>query len=161
MELELVDSPGQLIKILEPIGKHGGNIINIIHIRDRIHDNYIPVIFNFDVSNVDKLNYIKNDLEELGVKINRFESEIGAFKGHVILIGHVFDSDINDTIDEVIKIDIVKIQIRKIGAIIKDPKDPSAVKFLIQTETRDLIDKAYDKFQEISNRKSLLMIKEL
>ena len=74
MELELADSPGQLMKILDPIGKNGGNIVNIIHIRDRIKDNYIPVIFNFDISNVNKLNLIKKELQELGVKIIRFES---------------------------------------------------------------------------------------
>lgn len=161
MELELPDSPGQLMKVLEPIGKHGGNIKNIFHIRDRVRDNLVPVIFNFDVSDVDELNLIKENLLRLGVKIIRFESEVGAFKSHVILIGHVFDSDINDTIDKVIEIDIEKIHIRKISAIIKNPKEPSAVKFLIQTETKKLLEKALEKFYEISNKKDFLMIKEL
>ncbi|MHA1270754.1 MAG: hypothetical protein ACTSPY_13255 [Candidatus Helarchaeota archaeon] len=161
MELELADSPGQLIKVLGPIGKHSGNIINIFHIRDRKKNNYVPVIFNFDVSDVKSLNLIKTDIQNLGIKIIRLESDVGAFKGFVLLIGHVFDSDINDTIDEVININIEKIQIRKISAIIKDPKKPSAVKFLIQTESKELMEKAYKKFQEISQKKNLLMIKEL
>ncbi|MHA1829959.1 MAG: hypothetical protein ACTSWR_00340, partial [Candidatus Helarchaeota archaeon] len=161
MELELVDSPGQLIKILVPIGKFGGNIINIFHIRDRIKNNYVPVILNFDIPDINKLNKIKEKLQEIGIKIIRLERDVGAYKGHVILIGHVFDSDINDTIDEVININIEKIQIRKISALIRDPKKPSSVKFLIQTETEDLMEKAYQKFEEISKHKNLLMIKEL
>ena len=161
MELEIPDSPGQLIKVLEPISKYGGNIIDIFHIRDRMRNNYVPVIFNFDVTDIENLNKIKSAIEELGFKIIRFDSEIGAFKGIVILIGHVFDSDINDTIDEVINIDIEKIQIRKISALIKDPKDPSAVKFQIQTETKELLERAYEKFQELSEKKNFLMIREL
>lgn len=161
LEIELVDSPGQLIKVLEPIGKYGGNIINIFHIRDRKKNNYVPVIFNFDVADTTQLNTIQKILENLGVKIIRLESEVGAFKGHVILIGHVFDTDINETIDEVININIEKIFIRKISALIKDPKDPSSVKFLIQTETEELLKKSFEKLSEISKKKNFLMIKEL
>jgi len=161
IEIELPDAPGQLIKLLEPIGKYGGNILNIFHIRDRIKDNQVPVICNFDISDVNNLNKIKQELQNMGIKIVRWTSDVGAFKGYVILIGHVFDSDINDTIDDVINIDIKHIQIRKINAIIKDPDKPSSVKFLIQAETKELLMKAYNKLEEISKKKNFLMIKEL
>jgi len=34
--VELKDQPGQLLKVLEPISRYGGNIISILHQRDKM-----------------------------------------------------------------------------------------------------------------------------
>jgi len=34
--VELKDKPGQLIKTLEPISRLGGNVIGVVHKRDRV-----------------------------------------------------------------------------------------------------------------------------
>ena len=67
MDLELQDIPGQLVLALEPFKKYKGNIIGVVHHRDRKTPmGKIPVrlIFEIEKSNIDK---IKKHLEENGI----------------------------------------------------------------------------------------------
>lgn len=43
MTFALPDRPGQLLRVLEPIARAGGNIVSIIHERDKLSDGYVPV----------------------------------------------------------------------------------------------------------------------
>ena len=47
MKLELKDVPGTLIKVIEPISQHGGNIRSVLHLRTGM--DLVPVEILFEV----------------------------------------------------------------------------------------------------------------
>lgn len=87
LTLGLVDRPGQLIKALEPIAKNGGNIISILHEREKTTGGYVPVSLVVDFPNVKSFEKTKKELEDMGVSVIKSEEIIE--KAHItfILIG--------------------------------------------------------------------------
>ena len=77
MDLELQDVPGQLLLSLEPFKKYKGNIISVVHHRDRkTPRGTVPVqiVFEIDPSNIDN---VKKQLQENGIVVVRAGEEIG------------------------------------------------------------------------------------
>lgn len=72
LTLGLVDRPGQLLKALDPIAKNGGNIISIIHERERTTGGYVPVSLVVDFPS--KRNFEKTKLELTDVDISVIKS---------------------------------------------------------------------------------------
>ena len=67
--LELLDSPGQLVKALEPISNYGVNLVTVIHKRDYKNDNgNVPVQLTIEGEQEDLKNMV-NKYEELGFSI--------------------------------------------------------------------------------------------
>lgn len=87
--LALADRPGQLLRALEPIAKNGGNIISIIHERDRSVEGYVPVSLVVDFPSSQNLKNAINELKELGIAITRSEEVIEKARLTFILIGKV------------------------------------------------------------------------
>ena len=69
LTLGLVDKPGQLAKALEPIARYGGNIVSIIHERERVTGGYVPVSLVLDFPSKESLVRVKEELERLGIPI--------------------------------------------------------------------------------------------
>ena len=71
--LELLDSPGQLVKALEPISAFGANLVTVIHKRDYKNDNgKVPVQLTLEGEHEDLKNVV-NKFEELGFTIIEME----------------------------------------------------------------------------------------
>ena len=102
LEVKLPDYPGTLIELIKPISNNGGNIFSILHYHDRIVNNMIPVSISFDLNEelLDiSLNKIKKELNEKNIKIEKITvGKKGERELIIILTGHVFDTDIVDTI---------------------------------------------------------------
>ncbi|MFX0135446.1 MAG: hypothetical protein ACFFDN_17515 [Candidatus Hodarchaeota archaeon] len=159
MEVELADKPGQLMMVIEPISKRGGNFLGIYHLRDRVKaSNIVPVVFNFEVENLNQLNQIKNDLLEADLNIIRIESEVGLYYCTIILIGHVYATDIKDTIDSILNLGVL---VRKVDSRIVRPEEVSSVKISIQVDSKDKFEKVYKLINEICEKKNLFAITEL
>ena len=159
MEIELADTPGQLIKVIEPISKRGGNFLGIYHLRDRLKEsNLVPVVFNFELENYSQLNQIKNDLLEAGLNIIRIESEVGLYYCTVILIGHVYETNIKETIDSILELGVI---VRKVDSRILRPEEVSSVKISIQVDSKDKFKKVYELIDEICEKKNLFAVTEL
>jgi ACT domain-containing protein len=89
MALGLVDRPGQLLKALEPIAKYGGNIISIIHEREKITGGYVPVSLVVDFPAVTNFEKTKIKLDDLGISIIKSEEIIEKAIITFILIGRL------------------------------------------------------------------------
>lgn len=89
LTLGLVDRPGQLLKALEPIAKNGGNLISILHEREKITGGFIPVSLVVDFPTVESFDRTKRELEALGVSVIKSEEIIE--KSHItcILVGKI------------------------------------------------------------------------
>ncbi len=86
LTLALVDRPGVLLKALEQIALNGGNIISIIHNRDRITSGYVPVSVNVEFPDSASLERAKKGIEGSGIPVieaETLEKEIAT----IILVG--------------------------------------------------------------------------
>lgn len=157
LEVNLADEPGQLMKVLDPISVRGGNLIGIYHFRDRIKEKMIPVVIQFEIGDMDNLNKIKSIIEASGIEITRLESEKGIYETSFILIGHVYNSNIKDTLDRLMKDYIV----RSVSSKIKDKSTVSTVKISVLLEKKEMIYDLYELIDKICNEKKLISIKQL
>lgn len=70
----LVDRPGTLLRVLEQVALHGGNIVSIIHSRDRITGGYVPVSMNIEFPDDANLERAKAGIEALGIPVMEAET---------------------------------------------------------------------------------------
>ncbi len=101
LEVKIPDTPGSLIELIRPISKYGGNIYGILHFHDRKLKNMIPVNISFELSEEIQevsLQNIKKELKEKNIQIENISYGIEKKLITIILTGHVFDTDVMDTI---------------------------------------------------------------
>jgi len=99
--VRLPDTPGSLIELIKPISDNGGNIFGILHYHDKKINNKIPVEVTFELNEELRdisLENIQKELIEKNIPIEKIT--FGAKKRHftIIITGHVFDTDVLDTI---------------------------------------------------------------
>ncbi len=158
LELELKDKPGQLVNALEPISRLGGNIVSVVHIREEIKGERVPVHVIFDVDNHGRLEKILKELEARDVLISKIGEEKKKGIISIMLIGHVVDTDLKDTLD----------RINEIGAKVIDldlemphPEKESSAKMNIEISEDIMKKKVFEVIEKIAEEKNLLVIKSL
>ncbi len=157
LEVELTDKPGELVKCLEPISALGGNILQVIHHRSRsVGKGVTPVSIHFEVENIDVIEDIKNAIESQGVHVVKWAQEFVGFKHVVILIGHVFQKDITDTIIRLLDSGVL---VNEVNAKITQKEEVSTVKFSIVGDTEQTIQEALNLCKEICKEKELFLIR--
>ena len=155
--LELLDVPGQLVSVLEPISGLGANLVTVIHKRDSKNENgKIPVQLTLE-GEQESLNRVVERFDELNITIIEKDGVINKELISTILIGHIVDKDVRDTTDRINSLDGVYV----VGFDIKlDGEKKSTA--LINLET-DFGKKefAFDEIAKIAAEKELLMINEV
>ena len=155
--LELLDVPGQLIKILEPISMLGANLITIIHKRDYKSENgKVPVQLTLE-GEQESLKKVVNRFEELGFTIIEMDGVIKKEKITTLLFGHIVDQDLRDTMDrinELESVDIVGFDIKLDG----EQKSTALINIEADVGNKQLV---FDKIDEIAEEKNLLVINEV
>ncbi|WP_296802979.1 amino acid-binding protein [uncultured Methanobrevibacter sp.] len=155
--LELLDVPGQLVKILEPISMLGANLITIIHKRDYKSDNgKVPVQLTLE-GEQESLKKVVNRFEELGFTIIEMDGVIKKEKITTILFGHIVDQDLKDTMDRINDLESANI----VGFDIKlDGEEKSTALINIEADVgnKQIV---FDRIEEIAGEKNLLVINEV
>lgn len=155
--LELLDVPGQLVSVLEPISGLGANLVTVIHKRDfKNEQGMVPVQLTLE-GEQENLNNVVKRFEDLGITIVEMDGIVKKETVSTILYGHIVDKDVRDTMDRINALDGVYV----VGFDIKlDGENKSTA--LINLET-DFGQKKYvfDKISEIAEEKDLLMINEV
>jgi ACT domain-containing protein len=155
--LELLDVPGQLISVLSPISELGTNLVTVIHQReDKNEKGMIPVQITID-GEQENLNRAIEKLEEMDITILEIDGVVRKEKLTTILIGHVVDTDIKDTMDKINALEgtvVVDLDVKLAGE-----SESSA---MIVTES-DFGKKSIviEKINEIANEKGLLAVNEV
>jgi ACT domain-containing protein len=158
--MELEDVPGQLVKVLEPISRFGGNILNVLHEREhKTPLGRVPVRVIFDVDEKAKLNRILRALRGMGIRITRIGEKEGAVRNMVLLIGHIIHTDVRDTIDRMNKLRGVRVSDLSLamGAVGKE----SAARATITADDDTCARKALSLLKKIAEEKKLLMVTSL
>ena len=155
--LELMDVPGQLVKVLEPIGSLGANLVTVIHKRDyKTENGKVPVQLTLEGELEDLKNVVKR-FEEMGFTITQMDDVILKEKISTIFFGHIIDNDLRDTMDRINDLDGVSI----VGCEIKlDGEDRSTALLNIEADI-GLKQFIFDKIEEIAEEKDILVINEV
>ncbi len=157
-DLELKDVPGQLLKALEPISSSGGNIISIVHIREELSKRgRVPVKVICELKDTDVLEDALKELEKRDIWVSVDEVKRKK-KMTVILIGHVVDTDLRDTIDRINE--IRGVMVADLALSMPHPDKESSARMDIEV-SGPIIGTVLKRLDEIAGEKGLVIIKSL
>ncbi len=157
--VELEDKPGQLLKVIEPISKMGGNIISVVHDRHKISPmNRVPVEFVIDIDS-EKLESLVERIRGAGIHIRSYNEVRLLATASFLLIGHIIHTDLSDTvnrIDETGFAEVVELHITM-------PKlnEPSTALVTISARGKEELRKAVSILKEVCEKKDILVIEPL
>lgn len=155
--LELLDSPGQMIKALEPISIFGANLVTVIHKRDYKNENgKVPVQLTLEGEHED-LKKVVERFEELGFSIIELDGVVKKETITTILFGHIVDQDLRDTMDRINALEgvvIVAFDIKLNG----EEKSTALINIEADIGKKQTV---FDRIAEIAEEKDLLVINEV
>ncbi len=158
MKLQLRDVPGSLLRALDPISVHGGNIISVLH--SRADGGMVSVQISFNIRDQSSLDLITGDMKKQNIRISKIMLEGKNYYSKktypLILIGHVIDKDIKDTIDKINEVGLVS----NIDVVMPSPEERSSVMMNVDVDKRRI--KELDKLLNgVCREKNFLLIKSL
>lgn len=155
--LELLDSPGQLLKILEPISNYGANLVTVIHKRDYKNDNgNVPVQLTLEGQQEDLKNVV-NKFDELGFTIIEMDGVVLKEKITTIFYGHIVDQDLRDTMDRINDLEgvvIVAFDLKLNG----EEESTALINIESDVGKKQIV---FNRIAEIAEEKNLLVINEV
>lgn len=154
MTLELSDKPGELLKALQPVADHGGNIVSVTHQRGNVTPRgTLPVEITFEIVE-ERLEGMLDDLREMGVRVAKFGEEKFHESVTVVLVGHIVRGDVTDTITD-IEADGIKIVDFSL-AMPEDDQDTSSARLTINATCQDKLQQAMDSIERVCEQKDLV-----
>jgi len=155
--LELQDIPGQLISVLEPIRMYGTNLVTVIHQRDfKNEKGMIPVQITIE-GEKDNLKQVTEKLVSMGITILEMDGVILKEKISTLIIGHIIDTDIMDTMDKINELDGVSV----VGLDVKLEGELESSAMIVIESDAGKKDTVHNRIQEIANDKGLLVVNEV
>ena len=158
LEVKIPDTPGSLIELIKPISKNGGNIYGILHFHDRKTNNMIPVNISFELSESIQevsLKRIKSELKESNIQIENIAYGIEKKLLTILLTGHVFDTDVMDTMK---KLASKNIRVLELHAKFTELEEVSNVKLKIEFPEEMSKKELIEELRMICDKKNLLLI---
>jgi len=159
MIINLKDVPGELIKAIEPISKNYGNIISVVHFHASKTEKGIPVQIIFEIDHDKFLKNIQEELVNKDISISEINIEGKRYyikkRKTILMIGHVVDKSIRDTIDRINKIALVT----DLDVVMSSPEKKSNV--LMHVEYSEEKEKDLKNcLRQICDEKEFLLIEE-
>jgi len=150
LTLALADRPGQLLRALEPIAMNGGNIISVIHERERFTSSvYVPVSLVVDFPTYDNFRKAREDLEKIDVSITRSEEVIEKASVTAILIGKI-------ELEKIVEAKIRGLRIVDFEVLAPTSKE-ACIKLDIEVPV-ELVDDSVKELKRISKEQNALLI---
>lgn len=160
IEMELEDTPGQLVKVLDPISRYGANIQNVVHKREKMTPlGKVPVTVILEVKEKDRLDKILDEIEEVGARITRVGEEEAAVRAVLLLVGDIIKTDIRDSVERLNSIEGAKVS--DLSLAIGDSGEDSSARVIIWATTQESLETAVSRLEEIAEEKDLLLIEPL
>lgn len=156
--LELLDVPGQLLSVLKPISNLGANLVTVIHQReDKSESGRIPVQLTLEGER-ENLSLIIETLKEMDIYIMEIDGVFRKEKITTILSGHILDTDIRDTIEEINSLDGVELDNLELKLLQDDLRSTAKLTVNVKFGLRNAFNL---KIKEIADKKNLFMISEI
>ena len=155
--LEILDVPGQLVSILNPIGELGANVVTIVHKREIKAGEGKAAIQIALEGERENLQAVVDKFKEMGVSLIEVDDTIKKEKLSAILYGHIIDRDLRDTVDKINAVDglvVSDLQLKLDGEL----KSTALLTIELDLGKREI---AYNKVMEIAEEKDFLVIDEV
>ncbi|MHA1728348.1 MAG: hypothetical protein ACTSWY_06415 [Promethearchaeota archaeon] len=160
LEVKISDSPGALVKLVRPISENGGNIHGIIHNhKDKIKGK-IPVLVRFEIISKNKkksMEKIRNMLKDLNFQVLKITDIPAVHDMMVILSGHIFRKDLEDTIRRITK---TGAGVHDLEAKFTTPDAESNVKFNVEIPDEIKDEEIKNVLKEICTEKDFVLLME-
>ncbi|MFH1125805.1 MAG: ACT domain-containing protein [Candidatus Altiarchaeota archaeon] len=158
MQLELKDVPGSLIRVLEPISSHGGNIVSVMHSRGEKKRVLVEIVFK--IGDLRMLELIKNLLRQRHIRATRIDIEGRKYYAKKIVdcmfVGHVIDTDLQDTIDRINEFGLVS----DIDVVMPSPEEKSSVLLQVEVDERKA-SSLLKRIKDVCSEKRFLLVRSL
>ena len=157
MILEILDVPGQLVSILNPIGELGANVVTIVHKREMEAEEGKAAIQIVLEGERENLQAVILKFKEMGISLLEVDDAIRKEKLSAILYGHIIDTDLRDTTDKINAVDglcVSDLKLKLDGEL----KSTALITVELDLGKRDI---AYNKIMEIAEEKDFLVIDEV
>ena len=159
MDIELEDIPGQLVHALEPVSDFGGNILSVLHQRDKkTPSGRVPVQLVVEIEEK-RLDKLVDWLKGKGMNVVRIGKERLKESMVVLLIGHIVHSDMRETIDSIDSTgfaEVVKLSLSMPGV---DKKSSASV--TLSAIGEDELNEALAILEEATNKKGIMVISSI
>jgi ACT domain-containing protein len=154
--VELDDKPGQLVRVLEPLSKLGGNIVGIVHQRGKKTPlNRVPVEISLKIDER-KIPELLTTLDDLGIVVRSLNEIRLTSTASLLLIGHIIHTDLSDTISRIDSsgnAEVVELHISM-------PKlnEPSTAMVTISATGEEMLKRAINELKKVCSEKGILVI---
>ncbi|MDR0767948.1 MAG: amino acid-binding protein [Methanosarcinales archaeon] len=160
MDIELKDEPGQLISALEPVSSNKANLISVFHYHKtggmtKTGGGKVQVQLVLDAK-VPVIEKIKEDMEKAGIRILRIGEEKYLETITVVMIGHVVNTDIRDTISRIDQTGIA--EVTDMSLSMPEINKPTSAVITINAIGNDELKKVVALLKEIAKEKDLLLV---
>jgi len=156
MDIELKDVPGQLVLALKPVSDFGGNLLSVLHQRDKkTPSGRIPIQLVLEIEER-RLDRLVETLKESGVNVVRIGKERLKESIVVLLIGHIVHTDIRETIDSIDSTgfaEVVELSLSMPGV---DKKSSASV--TLSAIGKEELKEALNILERTANKKGIMVI---
>lgn len=158
VRLGLKDVPGMLVRALEPVSANGGNIVSVLHSRGS--RDLVGVDVALRVRDESTLNRIITALKDNGIRVREVRVEGRKYYRKrslsFVLVGHVIDRDIQDTIDRMNDVGLVS----DVDVRMTDPERESAVLMKVDVDEKSFA-LLMERIHDVCREKKFLLIREV
>ncbi len=156
--LDLPDVPGQLLEVLEPMGRLGANIVAVIHQRDvKTERGTVPVQITIE-GDKETLDMVMDALEAKDIQIMAVDGVLRKEQITTILVGDIVEEDVKETVTLLNKLEGVKVADLDLK-MSDDPKN-SATKMVMEADFGHK-KKILKSIKEVGDQKGFLVINEV
>ena len=161
IQLELPDEPGQLLAALQPIADNGGNLMSVVHERgERTPRGRIPVEIDLECPPA-RFDGVLDGLREAGLTVVSADAEAYADEVTVVLVGHLVDTGLSGTLQDVRDDAEVTVADVSLSAPDADARDePSAARLHLRTR-EGCAERALEAVRAVAAEKDLTVIEPL
>jgi ACT domain-containing protein len=156
--LDLPDVPGQLLEVLEPMGRLGANIVAVIHQRDvKTERGTVPVQITIE-GDKETLDMVMDALEAKDIRIMAVDGVLRKEQITTILVGDIVEEDVKETVTLLNQLEGVKVADLDLK-MSDDPKN-SATKMVMEADfghKKEIL----KSIKEVGDQKGFLVINEV
>lgn len=159
-ELYVKDLPGQLVGSLEPISMVNGNIIGVVHDREKIVNKRILVSVTFEVSDMKKLDELKKIWKSRDIIISQLGSVYQTLTSEFLMVGKFNATYVENLIEEVST--LVQLESADVSYSSKNQSsDKRTAMITAEVRTQEDLDKLDEFFTEACRKDNMLYIRGL
>lgn len=160
MDIELRDEPGQLILALEPVSRNQANLISVFHYHKtngtgKAGGDKVQVQLVLDAKSP-VITRIKEEMERTGIRVLRIGEEKYRETITVIMIGHVVNTDIRDTVNRIDETGIAEVVDMSLS--MPEINEPTSAAITINAIGKEELKRVIALLKEITHEKHLLMV---